>query len=161
MTDPLEEAYVAHADELIRYATAIVGPDDATDVVVDTMVKVFGGRGDELAHGEDQHLRAYLFRAVYTGALDHERARERRRRRETSFVRRTERRTWSEPNVSLDARRALDRLSEQQRAAVFLVYWCDHTADDAAELLGVSSGTVRKQLARARARLREVLDVDV
>jgi DNA-directed RNA polymerase specialized sigma24 family protein len=41
---------------------------------------------------------------------------------------------------------------------VFLTYWADQTPADIAEVLDVSEGTVRKQLARARARLREVLD---
>jgi RNA polymerase sigma factor (sigma-70 family) len=49
-------------------------------------------------------------------------------------------------------------LSVQQRTVVFLAYWCDQSAGDIAGVLGVSEGTVRKQLVRARARLREVLD---
>ncbi len=48
-------------------------------------------------------------------------------------------------------------LSPQQRAVVFLTYWEDLEARSVADLLGVSEGTVRKQLGRARIRLREVL----
>ncbi len=48
-------------------------------------------------------------------------------------------------------------LSPQQRAAVFLTYWEDLDVRSVAELLGVSEGSVRKQLGRARSRLREVL----
>lgn len=157
MTAPLEDAYRAHADELIRYATALVGPDDAHDVVVDTMLKVFRSRGDEIGADPDQHLRAYLFRAVYTGSLDHLRSKMRSRRRDTSYSRR-EAGSPVASESSLDAIRALDRLSDQQRTVAFLTYWCDHTASEVAGLLGVSEGTVRKQLARARQRLRKVLD---
>ena len=158
MTQPLEDAYRAHADELIRYATAIVGPDDASDVVVDAMLKVFEGRGAEIAGSADQHLRAYLFRAVYHRSLDHRRSRDRRRRRDTTYVRR-DRSTSTDPQLSIDAQRALDRLSDQQRTVAFLVYWADHSTAEVAEILGVTTGTVHKQLARARARLKEVLDV--
>ena len=49
-------------------------------------------------------------------------------------------------------------LSPQQRAVVFLTYWDDQGVDAVAELLGVSAGTVRRQLGRARRRLREVLN---
>ena len=61
-----------------------------------------------------------------------------------------------EPVVA-DAHRLLDGLSEQQRAVVYLAYWEDWTAADIAAHLGVSDGTVRRQLARARAKLREEL----
>ncbi|MGI8516877.1 MAG: RNA polymerase sigma factor [Acidimicrobiia bacterium] len=53
--------------------------------------------------------------------------------------------------------RAVSALSTQQRAVVFLTYWDDLDVEAVAELLGVTAGTVRKQLARARAHLREVL----
>ncbi len=49
----------------------------------------------------------------------------------------------------------LAELSEQQRIVVFLAYWMDLTA---AEMLEVSEGAVRKQLARGRDRLRGLLD---
>ena len=53
---------------------------------------------------------------------------------------------------------ALRSLSVQQRAVVHLTYWEDLTPAAVAERLGVSDGTVRRQLARGRDRLRKVLD---
>ena len=53
---------------------------------------------------------------------------------------------------------ALRSLSVQQRAVVHLTYWEDLTPAVVAERLGVSDGTVRRQLAHARDRLRKVLD---
>lgn len=156
MTEPLEEAYRAHADELIRYATTLVGPDRASDVVADTLLSVYARRD-----GTDdvEHLRAFLYRAVFHHSVDANRSRNRRRRREARAVR-----SQREPVVqqnserSMDARRSLDVLSEQQRSVVFLTYWADRTPAEVAHLLDVQEGTVRKQLARARQRLREVLD---
>ncbi len=58
-----------------------------------------------------------------------------------------------EPEVAA----AVARLSSQQRAVVFLTYWDDLDARAVADLIGVSEGTVRRQLGRARDRLREVL----
>lgn len=49
------------------------------------------------------------------------------------------------------------RFSQQQRSAVFLTYWLGLSPSEIADELGVSDGTIRKQLARARARLREEL----
>lgn len=53
--------------------------------------------------------------------------------------------------------RAVAALSSQQRAVVFLTYWMDEPIDVVAEILAVRPGTVRRQLARARHRLRGVL----
>lgn len=43
---------------------------------------------------------------------------------------------------------------------VLLTYWADLDPGTVAERLGISEGSVRRHLARARARLREVLDAD-
>ena len=48
-------------------------------------------------------------------------------------------------------------LSVQQRAVTYLTYWHDLSVPQVAEALGVRDGTVRRQLARARARLRGAL----
>ena len=57
----------------------------------------------------------------------------------------------------LTVERALRTLSPRQRAVVVLRYFEDRTEAEAAELLGVSVGTVRTQLDRALARLRQVV----
>ena len=49
----------------------------------------------------------------------------------------------------------LDGLSEQQRACVALRYVGEYTASEIGDLLGTSAGTVRVQLNRAHAALRE------
>jgi RNA polymerase sigma-70 factor (ECF subfamily) len=52
------------------------------------------------------------------------------------------------------------KLSMRQRAVVVLTYWDDLDADEISRRLGISSGAVRKHLARARARLKELLSDD-
>jgi RNA polymerase sigma factor (sigma-70 family) len=147
------EAYRAHAGELVRYATVLVGPTDAADVVADAVLGAFGSK----AWPTVTNQRAYLYRAVYHRALDLRRGAARRHRRE-AVTASSDSVAGDEP--SLDAQRALAHLPAQQRAVVFLTYWADLTPAQAAELLDVSEGTVRKQLARARTTLRRVLDAD-
>ena len=156
VADSLEAAYRQHAPELIRFATAMVGPHDAADVVTEALLRVFAHDADRT---DVRDMRAYLFRAVHRRLIDHGRAVERRRRRDLAYDR--ERRlSVSDASVSaVDARAALATLSLQQRTVVFLTYWCDHTPADIARVLEIGEGTVRKQLARSRSHLREVLDV--
>lgn len=154
MTPSDMELYRAHADELIRYATVLVGPDDAPDLVTDAVLTAFSSRGWRVV----EHPRAYLFRCVLNTANSRHRSTARRRIREHTVTLRQVPPANPTPDTSVDVHRALATLSPQQRAVVFLAYWEDLTPADIADVLDISEGTVRKQLARARARLREVID---
>ena len=56
--------------------------------------------------------------------------------------------------------RAIDELPSRQRAALTLVYDEGLSGADAAQVIGVSAKAVERLLARARARLRELLAAD-
>lgn len=143
--------YVLHSARLVRLATVLVGPDDASDLVVDAVRRAVHA-GNWRTVGDQG---AYLARTVVNAARQFERANARRRRREA----RAQRLTLSVPaaDADLDVRRALDALSPQQRAVIHLHYWEDRSIPDVAIALDVSEGTVRKQLARAKAKLAEEL----
>ena len=157
INDPPDDVdtYRRYAPDLIRYATALVGPADAPDVVSDAVLAAFGSPGWPAV----DNRRAYLYRAVLTRASSHHRSSARRRRRERVVALRDVRsQQEAPPTDAVDAHRALAQLSEQQRAVVYLTYWEDLQPAQIATLLHVTEGTVRKQLARARDRLRRILD---
>jgi RNA polymerase sigma factor (sigma-70 family) len=148
MTD-VGALYRQHSGELIRYATVLVGPDDAGEVVSDAVLGAARTRWESV-----DNPRAYLFRCVHNRAMSHKRSTLRRLAREQAAVSLP---STATPDPSIDALRALDTLSTQQRAVIYLTYWEDLTPAAAAELLGIGEGSVRKQLARARDQLRTVL----
>jgi RNA polymerase sigma factor (sigma-70 family) len=59
--------------------------------------------------------------------------------------------------IDVDVLAAVDRLSIQQRAVVLLPYWADLPVEAVAERMGITSGAVKRHLARARKRLQEWL----
>lgn len=61
-------------------------------------------------------------------------------------------------HVDVDVLAAVKKLSVQQRASVVLTYWEDLTPAEVGSRLGISEGTVKRHLARARVRLKELLD---
>lgn len=144
------DAYVRHAGELTRFATGLVGRSDAQDVVADAMVRLMTSR----VWAEASDRRALMYRAVLFEARMFHRARRRRLFRE---ARAAVREAYDMPDVDPRVAAAVAGLSPQQRAVVFLTYWDDLDVRMVASLLGVSEGTVRKQLGRTRERLREVL----
>jgi RNA polymerase sigma factor (sigma-70 family) len=54
--------------------------------------------------------------------------------------------------------RAVKQLSVRQRAVIVLSYWEQFTPRETAAYLGISEGSVRRHLARARSKLRRLLD---
>ncbi|MGH9275770.1 MAG: RNA polymerase sigma factor [Acidimicrobiales bacterium] len=62
------------------------------------------------------------------------------------------------PEPAFDLMAALRHLTHQQRACVVLCDLADHSAVEAARLLGTTAATVRVQRMRARRRLRDLLE---
>lgn len=149
-TTATERLWRQHADELLRFATVLVGPSDASDIVVDAFLRC----GPDIATPGIDNQRAYLFRAVSNRALDLRRARQRRWKRDLAAILPA---TSASPDPLVDVRRAVAALSVAQRAVVYLVYWEDNTERSAADILQISPGTVRRHLTRARNHLRKAL----
>ena len=149
MTD--EEIYRKHADDLVRFATGLVGPFDARDVVADACLAAFRSRNWPAVTNH----RAYLYRSVVNHARSHHRSTLRRRVRE---LRAATPDVAATSDVDVDVLAAVNRLSVQQRASVVLTYWEDLAPSDVASRLGISDGAVKRHLARARSRLKELLD---
>ena len=149
-TTSVDDLWHAHGDELIRFATVLVGPNDAHDVVVESFLKVtisIEVRGVA-------NRRAYLFRAVVNHAHDLRRGRERRWARDLAAIGPA---SVAAPDTFIDVRRAVAQLSVQQRAVVYFAYWEDLPERSIADLLQVALGTVRRHLVRARTNLRKAL----
>lgn len=100
---------------------------------------------------------AYLYRTVLNAARSQLRSQSRRRRRERKLAldrSRYTNRQAAGPDVSF----ALDALTSRQRAVVHLTYWEELAGAEIAERLGISEGSVRKHLARAKETLRSLID---
>lgn len=152
----LAECYEKYAEALLRFAASQVGPNNAEDVVATAVLGLLHGNT-----GDVENLKAYLYRAVANEAAKHWRALDRRRKRERIAAGRPFDRVGFHPELSEMLRpeltRALAQLGPQQRAVLHLTYWEDLTPSSVAARLGVSDGTVRRQLARGRSRVREAL----
>lgn len=152
----LEDAYARYSEELVRYATVLVSNAVADDIVADTFADLLRNPGGSWAQAREP--KAFLFGAVANHARMHHRQADRRRERERRFASAARSPELATANAAPDLSVAvLEELSVQQRAVAYLTYWHDFTVAQVAAALGVSDGTVRRQLARARARLREVV----
>ncbi|MFZ0627457.1 MAG: RNA polymerase sigma factor [Acidimicrobiia bacterium] len=146
------ETYEKYADELVRFATGLVGPDDAADVVADTFVRLFHSKTWPTVDRQ----RAYLYRSVANEVRMRHRSVIRRRARELRAHRPQD--GYEPPEVRPEVLEAMSVLSPRQREAIVLTYWEELTPTEVAELLKISEGSVRRHLTRGRAKLREVLN---
>ena len=146
-----ERLWRQYGGELVRFASVLVGPGDAHDIAVEAVLRASRRlkQVDETAH------RAYLHRAVANQSKNWARGRSRRWRRDLAAVGPA---LTGASDPQIDVRRAVAALSLLQRAVIFLVYWADMTERDAAEFLGISPGSVRQHMVRARSNLRKALD---
>lgn len=151
----LEDAdiYGKHAEELVRFATGLVGPSDAADCVSSAVLRCISSK----SWGTVRNHRAFLYRAVVNEARQSHRSTMRRRAREARAS--SPESTVVTAEVRPEILRAVGALSTGQRAAIFLTYWADLDPGSIARLLGAAEGTVRSNLARGRANLRKALDV--
>jgi RNA polymerase sigma factor (sigma-70 family) len=147
------EIYRKYADDLTRFATGLVGPSNAADIVSEAVLsclcsQTWPGVADK---------RSYLYRSVYNQAAEFHRASRRRRSREERTAARD---LVDAPDIRPEVLAAVSRLSVRQRAVIVLTYWDDLDSASIAALMGISQGSVKRHLARARTHLREALNAD-
>ncbi len=147
--DKDETIYNTLSGELVRYASALVGPDDGPDLLSAVITRVLAKK--RLSDLEDPRL--YLFRAVSNEAKSHRRRYARRQVVQLAPQ-------GVVPDHEIDtALEAVMNLPTRQRSATYLVYWMGFTPTEAASAMGCRPATVRRYLHLARAKLEEVLDV--
>lgn len=136
------DVYLKYRDELLRYATSLVGPSRSEDVVSTVVLRTMRGR----PLSELEKPRAYLMKAVLNES------RSVMRKRSTEPL--PDSLTGHLPGEVVETLDAVWQLPVQQRAVVFLFYWDGLLVNEIAELMGVRPGTVKRYLHNARKRLK-------
>jgi RNA polymerase sigma-70 factor, ECF subfamily len=146
-----------HKDRLWAVAIRTLGdPEEAADALQDAMISAFRRAG---SFRGDSAVTTWLHRIVVNAALDRLRRRAARPTAggDEQLLDSLAGGSLSDPagstDTSMDVMAALRRLPPDQQAALVLVDMLGYPVADAAEVLGVSEGTVKSRAARGRARL--------
>lgn len=158
--DAFGTLFERHRDRLWAVAVRTLGdPEEAADALQDAMISAFR-RADSFRG--DSAVTTWLHRIVVNAALDRMRRRAARpaasgQDEEVLDALAVSGRPLSDPSgstdTSLDVRAALRTLVPDQQAALVLVDMLGYSVADAADVLGVSEGTVKSRAARGRAKL--------
>jgi RNA polymerase sigma-70 factor (ECF subfamily) len=149
-----------HRDRLWAIAVRTLGdPEEAADAVQDAVVAAFR-RADSFRG--DSAVTTWLHRIVVNAALDRirrwaPRAAAACQDENVLDALATGGQSLADPSASsdtaIDVRAALQQLVPEQQAALVLVDMLGYPVAGAAQVLGVSEGTVKSRAARGRARL--------
>lgn len=148
--ETLEQSYRRLAAALTRFAATVVGVDEASDVVATAVARCL-----RIDWSSVDNPDAFLYRATLNEA--------RTMKRRLSRVVRLQAGDLPAPMSAaimpdiperLLVHEHVRRLPLQQRAVLVLTYWEGLPTHEIAKVIGVSEGTIKKQLARARARIR-------
>jgi len=155
-TEAFGELFRRHRDRLWAVALRTVcDQEEAADALQDAMLSAFRRAGD--FRGESA-VTTWLHRIVVNACLD----RLRRRAARPAMTGEDEALAALAPEAPdgteltaarLDVDAALRMLPPPQRAALVLVDMLGYSVSDAADILGISPGTVKSRCARSRARL--------
>lgn len=154
----LAQALAAAAPDLLAYLQRRVGPDDAPDLLGETMV-VAWRHADNLP-ADPERARMWFFGIARGTLLNHTRG-ERRRWALADRIRGHARTDAAAPAADdgADVRDAIARLDPDLAELVRLVHWERLSLSEAAEVLDIPASTARGRYAKAKDELRVALGV--
>jgi RNA polymerase sigma-70 factor, ECF subfamily len=148
----IELLYRQHGAALVLYATAIAGERSrGQDAVQQVFLKLIEGGGPR----QIVDAKAYLFASVRNAVLNDAKTRQRNVALDPEVA-------WFEPPdrdyaSEANLRRALAKLSDEQREVAILHVWGDLTFSQIASVLDISANTAASRYRYALARLRETM----
>jgi len=158
-SDPRDEL-VTHLPALRAFALSLTrNRATADDMMQDTVLKAWSNM-DKFQPGTN--MRAWLFTILRNNFYSS----RRKLNREVADVDNAFSDTLSvKPDHDgrlqmLDFKDAFDQLADEHREALILVGASGFSYDDAAEMCGVATGTMKSRVNRARAKLTEMLQLD-
>jgi len=148
--------YRRYSDRVYTIVRRLAGDDAlAEDWAQEAWVRVFRALP---AFRGDARFTTWLHRIAVNSALHGKRWRERRARFETELPASINAETPPErPVLRMQLERALEQLPERMRRVLVLHDVEGYTHEEIGEMLGVTAGTSKSQLFKARARMRELL----
>jgi RNA polymerase sigma-70 factor, ECF subfamily len=145
---------------LRRYAMSLVrNKYDAEDLVNDALVRAYERHG---SFHHDGNLRRWLFAILHNTHIDRLRSKKSAARRDAIAAEMFDPivESGQEQVVRLNQlRAAFMELPQEQRQALHLVAIEEFSYQEAANMLGIPVGTLMSRLSRARARLRDLENV--
>lgn len=162
----LTELVTTRGRALTAYATMLCGnSSEGEDLAQEALTKVFTSLGRRSRDDALEYAEAYVRRTIFSLYLDRARRQQRWSAVRHLFARTDSSGPGASPPVDsagdrVDVQRALQTLTERQRACTVLRYYADLTVPQIADELYLSAGAVKRYLHEAKGRLARALAVE-
>ena len=160
LPEEFEAAVVRYYDTLLRLAVQRAGSRaEAEDIVQDTFLQLL--RSKQTFDGEE-HLKAFLIRAVINRCKDFLKSARHTRSAELSEA--AEHMLPAAPppdSGESEVLAAVRRLRPAYRDVIYLFYYEEYSVREIAQMLGKRENTISVWLRRARSQLKEVLEHEI
>ena len=153
--EAIRRLYESHADRVLTVIRRIV-TDRASAEDVAQEVWIHAIRGLTSFRGESRFT-TWLHRIAVNGALQRLRRKRREGREVPIPISLTDGRRAPDPLLSVRLERALARIPDRMRTVLVLHDVEGFTHEEIGEMLGVTAGTSKSQLFKARAKMRVLL----
>ncbi len=152
----IREIYRTYSPRVYAIVKRLAADDGlAEDWAQEAWVRIFRALG---TFRGDARFTTWLHRIAVNSALHGRRWRERRVGREASIPESLPSRTNSDqPLLRMRLEKAMQQLPDRMRQVLVLHDVEGYTHEDIADFLGITAGTSKSQLFKARARMRELL----
>ena len=160
LPEEFEAAVVRHYDTLLRLAVQRAGSrTEAEDIVQDTFLQLLrSGR----TFDDEEHLKAFLIRAVINRCKDYLKSARHTRSVELSEAAENMLPAAPPPDSGeSEVLEAVRRLRPAYRDVIYLFYYEEYSIREIAQMLGKRENTISAWLYRARKKLKEVLEHEV
>lgn len=156
-TQAFERLYRTHAGRVYSLACRLAGPEDADELTQDVFVRAWQKLGT--FRGEAR-FGSWLYRLAVNLIYGHLRSRaaERRRMADNEIPLARAKARWDPAEIRLDLDVAIQRLPSGAREVFVLHDVEGYKHREIAKMVGITAGTSKSQLHRARMILREHLD---
>jgi RNA polymerase sigma-70 factor (ECF subfamily) len=146
---------IALIPRIRRYASALAGERAAADDLVQDTLERAWSKLHLFRRGTD--LRAWLFTVMHNVYVNQVRAARPTDALEDDMPELAQRASQGDGLLVRDLERAISALPEAQREVLLLVALEDLSYEETAQVLGIPIGTVMSRLARAREKLRALM----
>jgi len=148
-----EKVYRKYRDAVYNYVFwRVYNEDDALDITQEVFIKVFKGLLDFKGKSS---LKTWIFSIAHNTVTNYlVRKKIKEDDIESYFL--TDR-SYEKMQVKIKVLRAMEKLTFEHREILKLRYFDGFTYKEIADLLGISEGTVKSRINRAKSNLREIL----
>ncbi len=151
-SDAFSKLVKMYEKDLYRVAIAMVkNNEDASDCIQDSILKAYKSIGKLK---KEEYFKTWLIKILINNCKDT----ISKEKKFTSLLQVSKEAFYEENLEYIEIQEVIDNLDEDLKVLIILYYYEDMSIKDISESLGISEGTIKSRMSRARSKLKSMLN---